>query len=125
MIDLRLNNKWTVYIHIFPKEITRHNYDKYYVGITSQKIKSRWGKNGRFYKPKGKKNTSKMWNAIQKYGWDNIKHEIIAEYLTKEEAKQFEITLIALLKSNNEYGYNITAGGDTGNPNIFKKNKSI
>lgn len=55
-----------------------------------------------------------MWNAICKYGWENVKHEIIASNLTKEEAENFEILLIDKLKSNQrDYGYNIANGGQT------------
>ena len=43
MIDNRENNIWTVYVHIVPKTITEYNYDKYYVGITSQfPVEKRW-----------------------------------------------------------------------------------
>ena len=101
MIDYRENNIWTVYIHIFPN-------NKYYVGITSKETKSRWGNNGNNYQ-----HQKRLYNAIQKYGWDNIQHEIIAEHLTESEAKDFEISLISKLKSNDrQYGYNITSGGD-------------
>ena len=43
MIDYREDNKWTVYIHIVPKELSGYDYDKYYVGITKQKVEKRWG----------------------------------------------------------------------------------
>ena len=51
-------------------------------------------------------------NAINKYGWNNIQHEIFASNLTKDEACDMEKTLITLLKSNRGYGYNYTNGGD-------------
>lgn len=101
MIDFREDNIWTVYIHIFPN-------NKYYVGITSKRTESRWGNNGNNYQ-----HQKRLYNAIQKYGWNNIQHEIISEHLTENEAKNFEIFLISKLKSNSrEHGYNITAGGD-------------
>ena len=54
-----------------------------------------------------------MKNAINKYGWKNIKHKIVATNLTKEEAEKLEIYLInKKYKSNNrKYGYNIEYGG--------------
>ena len=82
---------YTVYVHISPN-------NKYYVGITKQSVKRRWH-NGTAYR----KNTY-FYSAIQKYGWDNFQHEIIAEHLTKDEACDFEITLIAALKSGKVAG---------------------
>ena len=56
-----------------------------------------------------------FWNAIQKYGWDNFEHEILFDGLTKEEAEQKEIELIAYYNSNNkDYGYNLSSGGESG-----------
>ena len=49
-----------------------------------------------------------------KYGWDNFSHEILFSGLTKEEAEQKEIELIAMYKSNQrEFGYNIDNGGNS------------
>lgn len=63
---------------------------------------------------KGYKESCRFYNAIQKYGWDNFKHEILFENLTKEEAEQKEIELIGFYKSNQrEYGYNIQNGGNS------------
>lgn len=108
-IDYKENNKWIVYIHIVPKLLSGYDWDKYYVGITCQNPKTRWKKNGKGYE------TQIFYKAIQKYGWNNIQHEIIAEHLTKDEAKSFEQILIKKLKSNKrQYGYNITEGGDSG-----------
>ena len=106
MIDYRENNKWTVYIHISPS-------NKYYVGITSRELNQRW-KNGIGYK----KNDD-FYRAIEEYGWDNFQHEIIAEYLTKDEACNMEKLLIAKLNSNDyHYGYNISSGGDCGKSGV-------
>ncbi len=100
------NDKWTVYVHIVPKNIRKANNDKYYVGITKQKPKRRW-QNGIGYKGQ------LFYRAIQKYGWNNIEHEIIAENLTKDEAKNFEKVLIASLNTrDHNFGYNCTDGGD-------------
>lgn len=38
------SNNYIVYVHIVPKEISGYNWDKYYVGITSQTPKKRWVK---------------------------------------------------------------------------------
>lgn len=92
---------YTVYKHTSPS-------NKVYIGITSMKPKYRWS-NG-----KGYKESCRFYNAIKKYGWDNFKHEILFENLTKEEAEQKEVELIAYYKSNQrEYGYNIQNGGNS------------
>jgi group I intron endonuclease len=52
-------------------------------------------------------------SAILKYGWNNIKHEILCVDLTKEEAELNEIELIAYFNSaDSEFGYNIDNGGN-------------
>lgn len=114
MIDHREDCKWTVYIHIVPAAVNGKR-DKYYVGITSESVFTRWGTNGKRYKAKAWK------GAIDKYGWENIEHEIIASNLTMQEAKAMEKKMIALLKSNQwKFGYNRTSGGDAISPNTLK-----
>jgi len=81
--------------------------DKVYIGITSRSVKQRWN-NGIGYKK-----CPAMNNAIRKYGWENIKKEILLENTTEEEAKSLETLLIKLHRSNESgYGYNLTEGGD-------------
>jgi group I intron endonuclease len=91
-------NFYSVYVHTTPN-------GKKYIGITSVSPKERW-KKGKGY------DTQYFSKAIKKYGWDNIKHEILFENLTKEEAEKKEVELIAFYKSNDKrYGYNIENGG--------------
>ena len=117
MIDNRENNIWTVYIHIVPKSISDYDYDKYYVGITSRPVEDRWGNNGIGYCGQP------FYNAIKKYGWNNIEHHIIAEHLTKEKACDLEIFLIKKLDCKiNKYGYNATNGGDGAIGHIISEN---
>ncbi len=92
---------YTVYKHTCPN-------GKCYVGITAQKPQTRWGRGSGY-----KEHNKHFFAAIEKYGWENIKHEILFEGLTKEQAEQKEIELIALYKSNKrEYGYNKSIGGE-------------
>lgn len=80
---------------------------KRYIGITSVGCEARW-RNGRGYS-----HNRHFKIAIKKYGWENIKHEIICESLTKEEAEKKEVELIAKYKTNlREFGYNIENGGN-------------
>lgn len=82
---------------------------KRYIGQTSLSVNRRWGLNG--YRYKGQL----FYNAIQKYGWENIKHEILATDLSQKEADELERFYIQKYKTDNsEYGYNITPGGKDG-----------
>ena len=115
-------HNYTVYMH---KNKTN---GKVYIGITKQKPKYRWH-NGEGY------NHQVFKRAIDKYGWRNFEHIILFEHLSKEQAEQEEIKLIAKYKSNQkEFGYNISKGGKAsdGVPcseekklKISKKNKGI
>lgn len=91
---------WYVYKHISPS-------GKVYVGITCQEPSKRWNKGN------GYKGCYKFFNAILKYGWDNIEHKIIASNIKKEEAETIEKSLIAYYK-NLGLSYNITDGGEGG-----------
>lgn len=91
---------YCVYKHTSPN-------GKVYIGITSVNPIDRWA-NGNGYR-----HNLYFTSAIKKYGWENIKHEILCENLHKEEAEQKEIELIMLYKSNQkEFGYNIENGGN-------------
>lgn len=83
--------------------------NKVYIGL-SKNVKVRWSYNGIHYKK-----SPKIFNAINKYGWDNFKKEIIKDDLTREEACLLEIETIELYKSRNrKFGYNIAKGGNGG-----------
>lgn len=91
---------YKVYKHTFPN-------GKTYIGITQLNVENRW-RSG-----KGYKTQDLMHRAIIKYGWNNIKHEVLFEDLTKEDAEKKEIELIAFYKSNQkDFGYNIENGGN-------------
>ena len=80
---------------------------KIYIGQTKRNPKLRW-KNGEGYK-----HNQYFYNAIQKYGWDNFKHEIVCSDLTDKEADWLEKYLISYYNSSNRnYGYNIEGGGN-------------
>lgn len=93
---------YTVYKHTSPS-------GKTYIGITSKDVETRW-RNGRGYC-----RNNHFWNAIKKYGWDNIEHEILETGLSKEKATEAEKRYI---KEHESYkpskGYNLTMGGETG-----------
>ena len=93
--------KFIVYKHTCPN-------GKVYIGITKHTLQKRCsgGKSGY-------RHNKHFQSAIEKYGWENIKHEVLYSDLTKDEACQKEIELIALCKSNDRrYGYNKSIGGE-------------
>ena len=94
---------WTVYRHITPS-------GKSYIGITSQKPENRW-RNGKGYNPK-----NPFGEAIEKYKWENIRHEILDTNLTEDEAKRLEKEYIekyrTFVRFSDCKGYNCTLGGD-------------
>jgi hypothetical protein len=92
---------YTVYKHTTPS-------GKVYIGVTSKDVNYRW-KNGYGYM-----NNKYFYNAIKKYGWQNIKHEILFQNLPKEEAYKIEVDLIKKYKSNDfSLGYNLSPGGES------------
>lgn len=92
---------------------------KRYYGITSEKKpEERWRK--------GYSHNQHLSAAFAKYGWENFEHIIIAEGLTKIEAEQMEVALIAEHKTNNpQYGYNLTSGGGAGVFRHSEKSKKL
>lgn len=95
-----MERKWKLYKHISPN-------GKVYIGITCQDVNKRWS-NGRGYSY-----NKHFINAINKYGWDNFKHEILFDNLTEKKAKLLEQSYIHFYDSTNvEKGYNMTLGGE-------------
>ena len=91
--------KFYVYIHTCPN-------GKKYVGITIRIPECRWRKG------EGYKSNKHFYSAIQKYGWNNIEHQVF-EVDTKEEMFFLEKYFIAYYQTNkNEFGYNNSIGGE-------------
>lgn len=92
---------YRVYKHTAPN-------GKVYIGITCQEPLKRWGGGVSAYA-----HNEHFVRAIKKYGWENFRHEVLFEDLTKSEAETKEIELIAFYKANNpDFGYNISNGGN-------------
>ena len=109
-------NNYIVYMHVSLS-------NKRYIGITCQTVSKRW-QNGNGYR-----NNIHFTRAINKYGWDNFQHIIIAKGLTEDEAKWLEKELIREWDSANpNKGYNITLGGEGANGLVhteeFKEKRS-
>ena len=97
-LSLMTEKKWCLYRHTSPS-------GKVYIGITSKKPHIRWGLNGHNYL-----SSKAFYNAILKYGWNNIKHEVLFPDLEEDRAKKLEISLISHYKKLG-ISYNITDGG--------------
>ena len=90
---------WSVYIHTSPN-------GKVYVGATSRAPKERW-KYGNGYK-----NNPCFCADIKRFGWGNIKHEVVGSGLTEKQAYEMEVDLIRKYNSTDpKNGYNRTRGG--------------
>lgn len=93
-----MDKSYVVYRHIFPN-------GKSYIGITCVKpYYYRWRAGSSYNKQ------PKVYNAIKKYGWANIQHEILYENLSQEDANRIEQEMIAKFNSV-ENGYNVSTGG--------------
>lgn len=96
-------SKGYIYVHTFPN-------GKKYVGQTTNDPSVRWGKNGSCYTRK----KSCVGNAIKKYGWNKIKHDIIFEFTAKNKKSLIEVLNIVeskeIIDNNSLYpnGYNLT-----------------
>lgn len=90
-------NNICIYRHMFPN-------GKVYIGQTCQKPEHRWN-NGNGYKT-----SPFIFNAINKYGWDNIEHEILFSNLDQLNADIIEEDLIYYYKQIGK-SYNLANGG--------------
>lgn len=76
-----------------------------YIGIAGSKPELRW-RNGYGYK-----DSFFFWNGIVRFGWDNIKHDILYENLSKIDAINIEHDLIKKYSSwNPAIGFNELLG---------------
>ena len=93
---------YVVYRHTDPNGLV-------YIGMTQRRLSKRFD-GGRGYKHNHRFN-----EAIERIGWGNFLHDILAEGLTREEAETLEDQYILEHKSNNPlYGYNVKTGGTYG-----------
>lgn len=101
---------WKIYKHTLKEGFEHSGWG--YIGQTSQIAEKRW-QNSKGYT---KKNQEVFYNAIQKYGWNNFKHEIVEDNIESlEKANEREIYWISFyhtyIKDSNCHGYNMTPGG--------------
>lgn len=80
-----MNRNYFVYQHVTPDGM-------YYFGVTKQKLYLRW-------RPSAYKKTH-LQPHIEKFGWKNIKHQVLLRELTYEEAKKTENMLIVTARED-------------------------
>lgn len=108
-----MEKEYCVYVH------TNKTNGKKYVGITSMDPEKRWAKGS------GYRSNILFYRAIQKYGWDGFDHSIVACGLTKQEAYETEVAMIAEYDLvNPEKGYNLDRGGN-GSHRITEKTRAV
>lgn len=91
---------WTGYRHVCPD-------GKQYFGITSQEPEERWGSNGGGYI------SQRFQEAIDEFGWDNIKHEVLIQDRCRHLVEDFEkLCILEFETTDRENGYNISVGGN-------------
>jgi group I intron endonuclease len=91
---------YSVYKHTSPE-------GKIYIGCTGRRPERRWD-NGNGYKH----NHRDFYHDIQKFGWNNFTHDIVASGLSEEEGYTLEINLIREHNATDpKYGYNKSTGG--------------
>ena len=107
-MDNSHERKWIIYMYTFPN-------GKRYIGKTSTSLKDRQG--GANWA--GYNNCIVLMKAVEKYGIENIKQEILFEdIMTDEYSSRLEQTCILLFKANcrrfkdPQCGYNTTDGGE-------------
>lgn len=100
--------KWIIYMYTFPN-------GKRYIGKTYRSLKERQESSNWV----GYRDCPVLYRAIQKYGVNNIKQDILIEdYMTDSRSSELEMYYIALYKTNcckyqnPSYGYNVTDGGE-------------
>lgn len=88
-----------IYKHTFPD-------GKVYIGQTqSGAAERRWKKNGEGYKK-----SPKVYEAIKRFGWDNVKHEILEDGIDEDRIDERERYYIDQYDSVKN-GYNMSLGG--------------
>lgn len=106
-----MKETYKIYALIFPN-------GKRYIGATKYELEKRWNK-GRNYRT-----CPLVHMAIEKFGWDNVKHELIDIAFTKQDAEEKERFYIAKYDTTNEeHGYNFLPGGDVSTNEVDEKMK--
>lgn len=84
---------------------------KIYIGKTSKKLENK-RKNNHKHKAMNKESKNRWYRAIRKYGFENMKYEVLCYVSSNETALIMEEAIIKQFKSNDfSIGYNSNTGG--------------
>ena len=90
-----MQGNYKVYVHVFPN-------GKRYVGCTKSPLKTRW------IGGLGYENQKLEFAAILQFGWNNIRHYVLMDNLTKAEAQLYEAAFIFSWQTHKKgKGYNM------------------
>ena len=103
---------YCVYVH----KVSTEEGPMYYTGITRRKTCQRW-------KPSAYKGNPKFSNYIDRYGWDNIAHVVVASGMTRKEALKLEDTLICFYHSIGRTLNMIRSGNVESDPEYVRKRR--
>ena len=92
-----MNDTYKVYRYTFPN-------GKVYIGVTKHSLEER--------RDNGYQHNKALQEAMRKFGWRNIKKDILASGLAEEDAYAEEIKQISAHRSTDpDIGFNISRGG--------------
>jgi group I intron endonuclease len=98
------NVKCAIYMFTFPN-------GKRYIGQTNRTINERWREHRiESHKVPPRRNAI-LYNAIRKYGWNNIKKEILYQCSNESELDKIEVELTLKYNTLHPNGYNMVLGG--------------
>jgi len=99
---------YSLYVHTFPN-------GKVYVGITSRDPEERWEYGCGYLKVRkdGRPIQPKIYYAIKKYGWYNVKSTVLLQSKFKDEIEKQERYFITEVYHSDQtkFGYNVDRGG--------------
>lgn len=104
--------EYLIYCHTSPS-------GKRYIGQTKN-----YNKRCLDHKCRKNKGCPAFFNAIQKYGWDSFKHEILKDNLTLHEANILEKYYIKDYNTLAPNGYNLQTGGYNSKPSSIVKQRN-
>jgi group I intron endonuclease len=100
------DKEYLIYCHTSPS-------GKKYIGQTNN-----YNRRCTQHKNPNRKKLFAFHNAINKYGWDSFKHEILKDNLTTDEANNLEEYFIKEYNTLAPNGYNLQTGGKNSKPSI-------